>query len=102
MNILENIPFRWCLLRVSPDLVKVMGFWVGGYLYGDSWKLNSGIESVIDGEDAWTFVGFSGSRYVCRKDGYGTTAYGWLVLRSIDVEPMDVNEAEEWIHSQLL
>lgn len=52
-------------------IYKVFGSWAGGYLGGDHWRLNSGIErAVIDG-DSVSFIGASGSEYHCyiRSEG---------------------------------
>lgn len=45
----------------------VVGGWSGGYLDGDSWRRNSGVESVIQDENFLYFHGYSGSIYKCHK-----------------------------------
>ena len=52
---------------------KVLGGWAGSYLYGSSWRLNSGIDKCeYDiGSDSWLFYGASGSVYKCHHDSYG-------------------------------
>ena len=82
-------PNRWLLLKLG-DTYKVFGSWSGGYLDGDSWKLNSGIESVEDSGDFWLFHGFSGSVYQCRKDGYGTTGYSSMILNTWMEQDTDI------------
>lgn len=72
---------RWLILKLG-DTYKVFGSWSGGYLDGDSWKLNSGIESVEEDGDYWLFHGFSGSVYQCHKDSYGASGYASAVLHS--------------------
>lgn len=42
----------------------------GGYLDGDSWRMNSGIVRVEDADDFLLFYGSSGSRYRCHKRAY--------------------------------
>ena len=45
MEIIE--PNKWVILEIefkSGVEYKVFGSWTGGYLDGDSWRLNSGIE----------------------------------------------------------
>jgi hypothetical protein len=68
-------PDRWVVLKIfsSSDgtFYRVLGSWYGGYLCGDSWRLNSGIERVEKTEDAFLFYGFSGSCYECGIDNYG-------------------------------
>lgn len=82
----KYIPDRWVVLEfTSPQygtIRKVFGGWYGGYLSGDSWRLNSGItrEEVVDG--ILVFHGNSGSEYACHPDGYGLSAYMEGVLSS--------------------
>jgi hypothetical protein len=68
-------PDRWVVLKIfsSSDgtFYKVLGSWYGGYLYGNSWRMNSGIQRVEKTEDAFLFYGFSGSCYECRINDYG-------------------------------
>lgn len=69
----EYTPDAWVVVKIvgDPDnnLHKVIGGWSGGYLDGDSWRINSGIESVGDGGDVWLVQGYSGSIYKLRKSG---------------------------------
>jgi len=85
---MNTIPDKWCLVCVEDELVKVMATWSGGYLGGDSWKLNSGIERVEETEDSFLITGYSGSVYECRKSGYGINAYGAAVLKGAELFPM--------------
>ena len=82
-NISET-PERWVILKLPNNYYKVFGTWAGGYLDGDRWKLNSGIEKIEQDDDYYYFIGFSGSCYKCHKKGYGiSTSYGLLVLNKI-------------------
>jgi hypothetical protein len=82
-NISES-PERWVILKLPNNYYKVFATWVGGYLDGDIWKLNSGINKVEQDEDFYYFIGFSGSCYKCHKNGYGTaTSYGLDVLNKL-------------------
>ncbi len=76
-------PDQWLVVKVADALYKVFGVWGGGYLHGDQWRLNSGIEKVERNGLIWTFYGYSGSVYEVRQDSYGSTAYGWGVLDSV-------------------
>lgn len=72
MEIIE--PNKWVILEIefkSGVEYKVFGSWTGGYLDGDSWRLNSGIEKVEEDEEYFYFYGFSGSCYKCDKELYG-------------------------------
>ena len=69
---MEYHPDVWVIVKLSSEeygeVYKVLAGWYGGYLGGDSWKLNSGIESVTEeSEDVISFKGFSGSVYLCHK-----------------------------------
>lgn len=69
----EYTPDNWVIIKIKPDnedsFYKVLGGWSGGYLYGDSWRMNSGITKVdFDGE-YYHFAGESGSVYKCHKSG---------------------------------
>lgn len=68
-------PDNWVVLRIDLPtegvLYKVLAGWSGGYLDGDYWRMNSGIESVERIGDYYAFHGFSGSLYECHVNGYG-------------------------------
>jgi hypothetical protein len=105
-------PDRWVLLHVTgdhPDLpiYKVLGGWSGGYLDGDSWRINSGVVSVDQEEygDVLLFHGQSGSTYRCHRRSYGLSVimagglnrfselarrYGWDV-RLVEEDEVDVS-----------
>jgi hypothetical protein len=82
-NISET-PERWVILKMPNNCYKVFATWAGGYLDGDRWKLNSGIDKIEQDENFYFFIGFSGSCYKCHKKGYGTaTSYGLSILNKI-------------------
>lgn len=67
-------PDNWVIIKMSKDddiFYKVLAGWSGGYLDGDSWRLNSGITKIEEKKDSYLFYGYSGSVYECRKGGYG-------------------------------
>lgn len=63
-------PDRWVVLKL-PAGYKVLAGWSGGYLDGDSWRLNSGIKDVGVEAEHYLFYGYSGSIYRCHRDSYG-------------------------------
>lgn len=69
----EYNPDSWVIVKISqPDLpavYKVLAGWSGGYLDGDSWRMNSGIVKVEKNGDYFDFTGDSGSVYKCHKNG---------------------------------
>lgn len=81
-------PDRWELLEFTypsgaDGFFKVFATWLGGYIEGDCWRLNSGISGVEDEGDHWVFHGASGSVYLCGKNSVGTSMYTEGVLSSI-------------------
>lgn len=72
-----TIPHKWVVLKIQSGektSYKVMGSWYGGYLYGDRWRLNSGICRVEkeEGSRSYVFHGYSGSCYLAHQNNYGT------------------------------
>lgn len=81
---ISEVPERWVIVKLPNNYYKVFGTWVGGYLDGDRWKMNSGIIEVEQDEDYYYFTGFSGSCYKCHKKSYGIVpSYGLGVLNKI-------------------
>jgi hypothetical protein len=62
-------PDNWVVVKF-PDHYRVLAGWSGGYLSGDSWRLNSGIVRAEQDGQYWYFYGASGSYYSCRKGAY--------------------------------
>jgi hypothetical protein len=78
-------PNKWLIVKLNgkDPHYRVFATWSGGYLDGDSWKLNSGITGITEEGDYYLFAGSSGSIYKCHKRGYGSTGYGHSVIRGI-------------------
>ena len=102
----EYIPDKWVVVKIEgkefPLTYKVFACWYGGYLNGDSWKMNSGITKVTKEKDCYLFEGYSGSVYKCHEKTYGSNSYGVSILLNIikksdevgvyiDVLPEDTN-----------
>ena len=68
----EYLPDNWVIIKIKGDdpHYRVLAGWSGGYLSGDSWRMNSGITRVEKDTDAWKFYGSSGSCYKCRMNNY--------------------------------
>lgn len=69
----EYLPDNWVVLKItykSKTVYKVLAGWSGGYLDGDSWKMNSGIWEVKEDDNYYYFYGYSGSCYRCNKESY--------------------------------
>jgi|TARA_R110000822_G_scaffold279299_2_gene401067 hypothetical protein len=68
-------PDNWVIVEIANDdgiFYKVLAGWSGGYLDGDSWRMNSGITEVEEKEDYYLFYGQSGSVYKCWKEAEKT------------------------------
>jgi hypothetical protein len=83
-------PDRWVVLDITikeGTHQRVFAGWIGGFVNGDSWKMNSGITKVEEFPDYYDFYGESGSIYTCFKEFYGLTFYMESVLRSFQETP---------------
>jgi hypothetical protein len=78
----DYYPDRWLVVKINSKdpHYRVFACWYGGYLGGDSWKMNSGIVSVTEDATHYHFAGSSGSVYSCNKAQYGASGYGHSVL----------------------
>lgn len=79
-------PDNWQLVHVIPkdtncnSYYRILAGWSGSFMYGNSWKLSSGCEQVLDQGDSWRVPQSSGSVYILRKNSerYSTSTYGVL------------------------
>ena len=108
----EYTPDNWVILKIKEGkydkgLYKVLGGWSGGYLDGDSWRMNSGITGVEKQAHLYGFYGSSGSVYWCHQGSYRLTMANAGVYNSlkeneafegqITLMPEDTNWMEiEW------
>lgn len=81
-------PDTYQFIRLSSDqdtdvIVKLFAVWVGGYLTGDSWKLNSGVTKIIKDGDVFHVHGYSGSVYTVSAEQAPMTSYGSGILNKI-------------------
>lgn len=95
---MKYTPDNWVVLKLKPyesDLgfYKILSGWSGGYLDGDSWRLNSGITQAKQDGDFYEFHGSSGSCYRCHKDSYG--------LRMNNAEVYDSLKQQEQFEGQI-
>lgn len=68
----DYCPDGWVLIKIiSPEetLYKVFSSWGGGWVQGEYWKLNSGIESIEIQESYLDVKGYSGSVYRLSYNG---------------------------------
>jgi len=69
-------PDNWVVLKIKSGkfdkgIYKLLAGWSGGYLDGDAWRMNSGIEKIQEDGDYLLVYGYSGSVYRCYKEAYG-------------------------------
>jgi hypothetical protein len=86
-------PERWMVVKIEhpkETLYKVLAGW-GGYLDGDSWRLNSGIIRVEDDGQNYIFHGHSGSRYVCHKECEGYTGTTFSIFERLKAQATEKN-----------
>ena len=62
---------------------RVVGGWSGGYLTGDSWRISSGITSIVSIGKFYEVHNTSGSVYYCRKDSERLNAYTSSVVEGM-------------------
>jgi hypothetical protein len=99
----EYIPDNWCVVKIqtpTESFYKVLGSWYGGYLYGNSWRMNSGIVRVEDQTDHYVFHGHSGSRYVCGKQNYGAHSYSMGIVDNMIDQGKNQNTQVEVLPEQ--
>ena len=84
-----HAPDEWCLVKINgvDPHYRIFGSWRGGYLSGDSWRMNSGITKVEKDGEYYLFHGSSGSIYKCHEKGYGIhSSYNVGVLLNYEKE----------------
>lgn len=89
-------PDLWIVLKIQKEnqlpYYRLFACWQGGYLTGDSWKINSGITEVIKQEnDLLAFKGQSGSQYIVHPQAYGCSAFGGGIVDRMVKEGQKAN-----------
>jgi|TARA_Y100000310_G_C20568776_1_gene756913 hypothetical protein len=84
-------PDNWVILKINAKnetglevFYKVLAGWSGGYLDGDSWRMNSGITEVIEEGDFYLFEGSSGSVYRCHKENEAVRMNTFSILNQLN------------------
>jgi hypothetical protein len=94
----DYTPDTWAMLKFTHEgktFYKVLAGWGGSYLYGASWKLNSGVTKVETDGDYYLFSGYSGSVYQCHKNGYGLSGYTAGILQNFQDQVKDTETTIE-------
>lgn len=97
----EYKPDNWVIIKTKGDdpHYRVLAGWSGGYMDGDSWRLNSGITRHEFDRDYWYFYGSSGSCYKCHVDNYHlrmNNAHIWGQLQELHGVKVEMLENLAW------
>ena len=93
-------PDTWVVLKFidsdNNSLYKVLAGWYGGFTQGDSWKLSSVIEKIIDKDTFYEIHNYSGSVYKCYKEiermsGMTSSIYQ-TINNQMKVELVDISQ----------
>lgn len=80
-------PDNWVIIEIPTEeetIYKVLAGWSGGYLDGDSWRINSGIVSYEEDDEYYYFKGNTNSIYKCHKKMETVKMNNGWVLREIE------------------
>lgn len=100
-------PDNWVVIRLKGDdpHYRILAGWSGGYLTGDSWRMNSGIVSCQEFSDYteyFVFKGSSGSEYRCGKGAYMlrmNNAHIWDRLQELHGDKVELMpEDTDWMN----
>lgn len=99
-------PDNWVVIKIkapTETFYKVLGGWSGGYLDGDSWRMNSGVIEIEEDNDFYYFYGSSGSCYTCNKSSYGlklNNAHVWESLSNRAGDKVELMlEDTDWMNT---
>jgi len=101
---IENTPDNWVVifLNSGDPHYRVLAGWSGGYLSGDSWRMNSGIVEAVDANTHWDFIGTSGSVYRCHKESNClrlNNAHIWRELQELHGDKVEIMPEEtDWLN----
>lgn len=84
-------PSGWVFIKIQAygevePLIKVFGSWSGGYLNGDSWRVNSGVTKIEENENEYIVSGYSGSQYILSKTCNYIRPYNKAILDDMIAE----------------
>lgn len=97
-------PDNWVVIKIKgkDPHYRVLAGWSGGYLNGNSWRLNSGITKVEEDDRNYYFFGASGSSYCCNKGAYTlrmNNAHIWDKLQKLYGEKVELMpEDTDWLN----
>ena len=97
---------NWVVIKFNTEehgiFYKLLVGTSGGYLDGDSWRMNSGITRVEEDKECYYFYGYSGSRYRCYKESYTlrmNNAHIWTQLQGMHDDKVEMmSEDTDWMN----
>lgn len=87
-------PDAWVVVEITHEqdvIHKVLAGFYGGYLGGDSWKLNSGIEKIVEHDEFYDVIGLSGSSYICYKNAERMSGIMCGIFSSFEKQMEELN-----------
>lgn len=96
------VPDNWVAMEV-PGGHKIVAGWSGGYLNGNSWRVNSGIKSIVETDTSFLVHGFTGSVYECRKSSECIRMNMMYIVRGLEdrgAKVVDISTIVELYSSQ--
>lgn len=82
---MEYEPDKWVIIEGfdfnGDPIRRVLSGWSGGYLYGDEWRMSSGITNITEYDDRYEIDNHSGSHYICYKNRKGLTSLSTSALK---------------------
>ncbi len=98
----EYKPDSWVIIKLpSGHGYKVLGGWSGGYLHGDSWRVNSGITRIEREGEYYIVHGYSSSVYRCHSSRYTLSMSTANIANSLQEQGAEVlADRKDW--TQLL
>jgi hypothetical protein len=95
---------NWVVIKIKGDdpHYRLLVGTSGGYLDGDSWRMNSGITKVTEDKYYYSFSGSSGSIYQCQKKAYClrmNNSYVWTALQEKHGDKVEIMDKDtDWMH----
>lgn len=100
----EYTPDSWVIVKIESEqhgtIYKVLAGWSGSYLYGDSWKLSSGIVTFADTGRYYESLQDSGSVYMLYKNNERMSSITAQTLSSFELQLQGMNATIEVVKVQ--
>lgn len=89
-------PDRWVITKITTEkygvVYKLLAGWYGGFAGSDSWRMNSGIESIKRlNASEYEVLGYSGTTYVVNSNTNGLSSLMHSVYNSFVEDIKEIN-----------